>query len=338
MPFIFNSLNFQFFYLIIKRRTINRKFIKDLEIFNLLYNALITLDRLNINKKMKKAFDLDNIIEISNSEALNDKKTKDEEEHFNVINFKSKKNIIFQSNLIDYLSSINFDEYFDRIILITQNENSIEIKKEIYLNHFTDEIFYDVSRIEIYFKEKVENSLKAIINIIPIKNVDEYLEFKNNENFKIINSIQKTLLYYFLFLMKQFDRYFDEFLKKVKNYSKIYNNEFLQFIYTNDLENEMNLLDLKKDSKSEDKKEVEKKEEEKKEEDKEEVEKKEEEKKEKDKKEEEEEGKKDDDNIIVKIDNFISDLKYSLDFLRSEKDKEIIRDKNNIKYNYGIIE
>ena len=329
IPFIFNSLNFQFFYLIIKRRTINRKFIKDLEIFNLLYNALITLDRLNINKKMKKAFDLDNIIEISNSEALNDKKTKDQEEHFNVINFKSKKNIIFQSNLIDYLSSINFDEYFDRIILITQNENSIEIKKEIYLNHFTDEIFYDVSRIEIYFKEKVENSLKAIINIIPIKNVDEYLEFKNNENFKIINSIQKTLLYYFLFLMKQFDRYFDEFLKKVKNYSKIYNNEFLQFIYTNDLENEMNLLDLKKDSKSEDKKEVEKKEEEKKEEDKEEVEKKEEEKKEKDKK-EEEEGKKDDDNIIVKIDNFISDLKYSLDLLKSEKDKEIIRDKNNI--------
>ena len=62
---------------------------------------------------------------------------------------------------------------------------------EIDINHCIDEIFYDVDGIIIYFKEKIDFKWRAILDIIPIKDVKEYLKIKRNENFKIINSIQK---------------------------------------------------------------------------------------------------------------------------------------------------
>ena len=66
MPFLFNSLSFSFFFLII-HRGLNKSFEKDFEIFSSFYNALITLDKLNINQNWKKAVDLNNLIEITNS-------------------------------------------------------------------------------------------------------------------------------------------------------------------------------------------------------------------------------------------------------------------------------
>ena len=99
---------------------------------------------------------------------------------------------------INYVGKINLHSYFDKIILITKN-NDIETKNEIDINHCLDEIFYDVEGLEIYFKEKIKFKWRAVINIIPIKDLKEYLEFKNNENFKIINQIQKTLLNYRFF-------------------------------------------------------------------------------------------------------------------------------------------
>ena len=45
MPFLFNSVNFSFFFMIIHIRIINTGFEKNFEIFSSLYNALITLDK-----------------------------------------------------------------------------------------------------------------------------------------------------------------------------------------------------------------------------------------------------------------------------------------------------
>ena len=108
MPFLFNSINFLFFFLIIQRRIMADNFNKDFEIFSSLYNTLIALDELNIYQYSKKALDLDNFIEITNSKVESDiklsgKKEENEDTHFNKINFNTKQNIIFKSNFINYI-------------------------------------------------------------------------------------------------------------------------------------------------------------------------------------------------------------------------------------------
>ena len=300
MPFLFNSVNFLFFFLIIQRRTMNKTFNKDFKIFSSLYNTLITLDELNINQNKKKALDLDNIIEITNSKVESDIKEESEEKekHFNEIKFKTKQNITFKSNFINYVGTINLQSYFEKIILITKNDDK-EIKKEIDINHCIEEIFYDVYGLEIYFKDKIKFKYRAIIDIIPIKDVKVYLEIKNNENIKIINSIQKTLLNYFLFLLKNVDNEINTFLKNdnVKNFCKLYHNEFLQFIYTNEIELDENIFEIKKELQSEDKeKEVE--------------------------------------NIISILDKFKANLKNSLDLTKIQEDdnknNKIVEDSNLI--------
>ena len=298
IPFLIDSLNFSFFYLILERRMVNEAFNKDFEILSSLYNALIAIDKLNINHKKKKAFDLDNIIEITNSKIESDIQMDEKEEHINIINFKSKQNITIQSNFINYIGPINLNSYFEKIILITKTDDSKETKKEIDIHHCINEIFYDVCKMEIHFKENIEFKWRAILDIIPIKDVKEYLNFKNNENFKVLNAIQKSLLYYFLILMKNVDNKFESFLKKdnIKNCNNVYNNEFLQFIYTNDIENEMNLLETKKELQSEEEKD------------------------------EERVG-----NAITEIDNFIKNLKYSLD-INQEKEKDENKSKSDFKF------
>ena len=52
--------------------------------------------------------------------------------------------------------------------------------------------------------------------------------------------------------MNKIDNKINLFLKKdkVKNFCKLYHNEFLQFIYTNEIDIDMSLLSTKKDLKS----------------------------------------------------------------------------------------
>ena len=83
MPFLFNSLNFSFFFLII-HRGLNKSFEKDFEIFSSFYNTLITLDDLNINQNWKKALDVNNLIEITNSK--NESQAEDKEKTINYLN------------------------------------------------------------------------------------------------------------------------------------------------------------------------------------------------------------------------------------------------------------
>ena len=91
-------------------------FNKDFEIFSSLYNTLIALDELDINKYSKKALDLDNFIEITNSKVESDiklasKKDEKEDNHFNKINFNKKQNITFKSNFVNYVGAINLNSY-----------------------------------------------------------------------------------------------------------------------------------------------------------------------------------------------------------------------------------
>ena len=297
MPFLFYSFNFMFYFLIIQRRTMNKTFNKDFEIFSSVYNALISLDKLNINYNMNKVLDLNNIIEITNSRAESEIKKANEEDNFNEINFKYKQNIVFRSNLINYVNSVDLSSYFKKILLITKDKDSKEIKTELDLNHCIDQIFYDIYGLEIYFKENIEYKWRAIIDIIPVKDVKLYLENKYNENYKIINIVQKTILYYFLFLFKDVNNKINTFFKidKIKNFCKFYHNEFLQFIDTNNINIDPNLFDKKNDISTKEK--------------------------------EDDESTKD---VLPIIDDFTADLKYSLNLDNNEKDKESNTKKSNI--------
>ena len=304
MPFLFNSLNFSFFFLII-HRGLNKSFEKDFEIFSSFYNTLITLDNLNINQNWKKALDVNNLIEITNSK--NESQAEDKEKTINVVNFNSQQNITFRSNFMNYVGIVNLASYFDKIIIIRKKESQEE-KIDIDINHCIDQIFYNVDALEIHFKEKIDYDWRVILDVIPIKDVNEFLKIKYNENYKLINLIQKSLLYYFLTLFKKSTTEMNEFLKrdKIKNFYKSYHNEFLQFIYTNNINIDMSLFESKEEPESEDQKE----------------------KKDKEKKDEEKKQKKE--AILILINIFISELKTLLNLSNKEKDNEENKDINNI--------
>ena len=94
---------------------------------------------------------------------------------------------------------------------------------------------------------------------MPLKDANEYLKLKNNENILIINLLQKAILHYFLFLFEKVEVKINDFLKQesVKKFCKLYNTEFLQYIYLNNIDFDMSVFDKKekKDSKRKDKKE-----------------------------------------------------------------------------------
>ena len=299
MPFLFNSVNFSFFFMIIHIRIINTGFEKNFEIFSSLYNALITLDKLNINKNMNKALDLNNLVEITNSKA--ESIVDDNDISIKVINFKSRQNITLRSNFINYVGTVNLKSYFEKILLIRKNKDSKEEKIDIDINHCIDDIFYDVDGLEIHIKENIDFNWRVILDIIPIKDINEFLEIKYNDNNRLINLIQKTLLYYFLSLFKSVISKININLKKdkIKNFCKSYHNEFLQFIYTDKIDIDMSLFEKKEGVKSDKKKEN------------------------------GEEKKEDIFSLTSLIYNFKNDLKNSLNLCKNEENKENNKDQND---------
>ena len=295
LSFLLSSINFSFFYLIIQRR-LDVQY--DFEDFAKLYKVLLSLDQLNINENIKKSQDIMNSIRITNSKI--EGVQKEQSSNINIINFKTNQNITFKSNFINYVGCISLKSYFEKIVLIRKNMKGEEIQNELDIDHCIDQIFYDVWGIKIYLKENLKYKWQLILDIIPIKDVTEFLELKNNENHLIINSIQKTLLYYFLFLLKNnVNTKINDFLKnnKIKNFFKLYHNEFLKFIYTNDIKLDMNLLDNNKEITTNSKGE---------------------------KKEEKSE------NIMIEINNLISDLKKAFNLHKIQEEKDGNKGINNI--------
>ena len=229
LPLFFHSINFTFLYFILQRLISSESINKNMNILSCLYNVLLILDNLNINKKLEESLDLNNLIEIKNFYLENEENI--ENNNINTINFNSKQNIIFKTNITD---AKNTNDYM-RINLIKKEKNkSIEIN----LNEIYDYIHYDVDGIEVIFKNINVRHNIFILNVIPVKNDNEYIKNKKNENFKIINLIQKTILHYFLFLLNKIDEKINNFNKEqnVKNFCKLYHTEFLQFICTNNID------------------------------------------------------------------------------------------------------
>ena len=304
LPILFKSINFSMLYLILQRLISDDSFNKDMTIISSLYSVLLTLDKLNINKNLEKSLDLNNLVEIKNftveKKDEEEKKKKENKEYF--ISFNSKQNIIFKTNITDVE---NLNDYMS-IKLIKKNPNNSMI---IDLNDTGDYIYYNVDEIGVKLNNVTDDHIEFILNVIPVKDEKEYIKNKSNENFKIINLFQKTILHYFLFLFEKIDEKLNYFVKeqKVRNFCKLYHTEFLQFIYTNNINIDMTIFDTKKGKE----KKKEKKDEEKKDENNEE------------KKEEEHENEENSGNIIYKSNALINEINKLFDFSeKKEKDKE----------------
>ena len=245
VPIFFFSINFSLLYLILQKLIINDSLNKDMKIFSSLYNLLLIFDKLNINKNIEKSFDLNNVIEIKNSSIENEGNSEKKEQIKNIINFNSTQNIIFKNNLAD----IDFNDYM-KIKLIKKDKKEFV---ELNLNEIYDYIHYNVDEIEVTFNKVTKTNNQFILNVIPLKDEKLYLKYRNNENRRIINLLQKTILHYFLYLFENVDELINNFIKKkeIKNFCKLYLTDFLQFINTKNIDINLSIFDKKKEKEEE---------------------------------------------------------------------------------------
>ena len=251
IPFIFNSTNINLLYLIVENLLLNDSINKDPKIFSSLFKVLSTLDKLNINKILEKSIDLNNLIEIKSSSTENED-IDEIKEAKNKIIFNGKQNIIFKNNNI---IGNDPNDYMSLYLIKKEEKDPIQLNlKDLYGN-----VHYGVDGIEVIFKKNNKIKSQFILNVLPLKDANEYLKLKNNENILIINLLQKAILHYFLFLFEKVEVKINDFLKQesVKKFCKLYNTEFLQYIYLNNIDFDMSVFDKKekKDSKRKDKKE-----------------------------------------------------------------------------------
>ena len=238
LPIFFVSINFVMLFFTLQRLILKSEINYNPEILSSLYNVLITMDKLNINKILNRGLDLNNIIEVKHSFLENEEKMSD----INVINFNTTQNIIFRCNITD-LEDL---DYYMKVELIKKNGDK---KLYLNLNEVKDYVYPDVDGIEITFLKLSAIHYPFIFTIIPVLDEKEYLKNKKNDNYKIINLIQKTILHYFFFLFEKIEEKINNFIKEqsVRNFCKLYHTDFLQFIYTNNKDIDLTLFSGKKE-------------------------------------------------------------------------------------------
>ena len=222
----FNLINdsfiFRSFYFIIEKIISNKKFIIN---NNILHNILILLDRLNINDICYDFFDMDNLIEIKSPMIINTDNKNSKNDIQIPIKLKEPKDIVIKTSLSSY---DDLNEFIN--IKLINNDDDVYVCN---LNYDNEIVFENIKKINVSVLKKDSSYLKDfIINIMPLKNKDEYYLQKNNKNKKILLLIQKAILQYLLFLFKDIHKKIDEFNDNdlISKLSKLYQKEIFKFI------------------------------------------------------------------------------------------------------------
>ena len=222
--YIYNSFIFRAFFLIIEKIMAGKNLLREEKIIHSIYKVLIALNI--ISKKLNESdyYDSKNIIEITNESFKKDNRDSyGTSNQIIKIEMKESKGFIIQT--------------YGKI---TKDFIKIKLKKgnEIINYEFGSE--YSFNKIkEIYIitmrDETIEN--KFIIKIIPLKDEDGFYKFKNNQDYKFILLIQKTIVCYLLFLFKDIHTEID-FNKKedIKNHIKLYQTDIFKFMSIPDIE------------------------------------------------------------------------------------------------------
>ena len=235
--FLYNSFIFRLFFLMLQKIIATKIYIKNNDIILSLYKTLLLLDKIDINDICYKFFDLENLIQIKSSLFLNTNidgyQNENRTNYLEIITLNEPKNLIIKTSLT---SHNDLNDYFE--LKIYKKENR-DIPYIINLNFENENIFRNVSKIEIIMKNRDSLFLKDfVLNIIPLKNdfnENEYIIQKNMEDNKIILLIEKSIIQYLLFLFEEIYKQIDEFNndKIILQHSKIYNSEIFKFIRTN---------------------------------------------------------------------------------------------------------
>ena len=225
--FIYNSFSFRSFYFIIEKIIANKILIKKEYILKL-YKTILVLDKINNNDIYYDLLDMDNVVEIKNSSLKNISNEgifKESENLIIPIELKEPKNIIIEKK---YSSYINLNDLL--YIKITKKNNITYI---INLNYEDNYILKDVIKIEVEIINKDEKYLNDfIINIIPLKNEKDYYSKKDNSDYKLLSLMQKTIIYYLLFLFEDFYSQIYKFNTNdiIKEHCQLYETELFNFI------------------------------------------------------------------------------------------------------------
>ena len=191
------------------------------------------LDKIDLKDNLSEFLDLNSLYEIriSSLKDLNDTQEFD----LSTIN-----NVIIEKS---YIHDININEIMNFYLVNTNNEQYL-----IDLTKDSNIIYKNIKKIMInYINKEKEIKNEIVINIIPVKNEDNFIRHRENKDIKMINLIEKSIL---LFLFNSDDKIqnlisdYDKD-KLVINHAKLYQNEIFKFININKNEIKKNEIQLK---------------------------------------------------------------------------------------------
>ena len=215
---IYNSFNFRLFYFIIQN-IISKNIFLENALQESIKNMFLFLDENNLeNNNIKEHLDMNNILEIkiSSLKDLNETQEFDLEKYSNILIKMS------------YISENDLNEKINIILFNRKNEKYI-----LDLNQEINIIFKNIKSIQInYLNNQTELKNELVIDIIPIKNEQNYIRYKNNKDIRLINIIEKSLVYYLLNSYNKIKELIDLYEKDnlVVNHAKLYQNESFKYI------------------------------------------------------------------------------------------------------------
>ena len=226
---LYHSFNFRALFFIIEYLIANKIYLRKQEYILQIYRTLLIMDKKELN--YNEIFDMNNIIEITNNSFLDDNKENIHDYNFkdtleNVIKFKDKTDLIIRTNLLLK------EEYEELENSIKININSSKNNKRVKYTQDKDIIYQEVSEMKVEFNTRNINKNKSdfIINIIPIKNKKLFESYINNKDHKIISLIEKSCIYYLLFLFEDIYSLIEQYNndKIVKSYKKLFQSEIFK--------------------------------------------------------------------------------------------------------------
>ena len=229
--FIYNSFNFRLFYFIIQNILSKNIFIEN-KIQILIQDLLLYLDKNSLKEDLNDFLDLNNLFEVKISSIADINDTQE-------FGLNENYNLIIKSS---YIHGIDINNII--------NVYAVNIKNENYLIDLTKDsniIYKGIKKIIInYIKKDSELKNEFVIDFIPVKDEENFIKYKENQDIKMVNLIEKSII---LFLFNSYDpiqNLIDNYDKDklVVNHAKLYQNEIFKYI------NEIN-KDYKQDTKSE---------------------------------------------------------------------------------------
>ena len=216
---IYNSFNFKLFYFIIQT-IISKKIYIENDIKESIQDILLFLDKYHINDNIYEYLDMNSVHEIKISSLMNINGNYE-------ISYEDNRNIIFRTS---YITDKNIDKLIRVSVLYNNNE-----QYNVNFYNDTDVIFRNIKKVYINYINKSEIKNEIIIDIIPLKDEENFIKYQKNKDNKMIDLIEKSLIVCLLNMYDEIQELISKYNnnKLILNHAKIYQNEILKFFDLN---------------------------------------------------------------------------------------------------------